>query len=38
MEVCVARQPSLSSTVEAYAMQDKTKELWMPQSNKIPTS
>jgi hypothetical protein len=29
MEVCVARQPSLSSTVEAYAMQDKTKELWM---------
>ena len=28
MEVCAARQPSLSATMEAYAMKDKTKELW----------
>lgn len=28
MEVFVAGQPSLSATTEAYAMKDKTKELW----------
>lgn len=28
MEVIVAGQPSLSATTEAYAMKDKTKELW----------
>lgn len=28
MEVCVAQQPSISATTEAYAVDDKTKELW----------
>ena len=28
MEVCVARQPSHSATMEAYAVQGKTKEVW----------
>jgi len=28
MEACVARQPSRSATMEAYAVQGKTKEVW----------
>jgi hypothetical protein len=28
MEVCVARQPSHSAKMEAYAMQGKTREVW----------
>jgi len=28
MDVCVARQRSHSATMEAYAMQGKTKEIW----------
>jgi len=28
MEVCVARQPSHSATMEAHAVQGKTKEVW----------
>ena len=28
MEVSVARQPSRSATMEAYAVQGKTKEVW----------
>jgi hypothetical protein len=28
MEVCVARQTSHSATMEAYAVQGKTKEVW----------
>jgi predicted house-cleaning noncanonical NTP pyrophosphatase (MazG superfamily) len=28
MEACVAGQPSLSATMEAYAMKGKTRETW----------